>query len=1017
MKRILIFLFFPFWMNAQIVQPWQNPEVTQINRLPARATSVSYTNLEDLLDWELSPSFRVRFLNGDWKFSWVPVAGQEDKDFYKKSFAQLDWPTITVPSNWEMQGYGMPIYKNTNYPFDPVNPPFPPENDNPVGLYAKTFSVPYNWKDLQITLHFGGVSSAFYVWLNGKLIGYSEDSRLPAEFDITPFIKDGENTVAVKVYRWSDGSYLEDQDHWRMSGIHRDVFITASPKVQIYDFAVRTDLDDEYEDAELQIRPEVKIYGEVNTENWSIQAQLYDANNKPVLAQSLSLPLEDLLNEWHPRLGNVPFGKLKTAIPNPEKWSTESPYLYMLVLSLVDDKGVVQEYRSTHVGFRAIEIDDGALLINGQPVLLYGVNRHDHHRYSGKTVNWGSMEKDILLMKQFNINAVRTSHYPNHPYFYLLCNKYGLYVIDEANLETHGLGSKLSNDPRWMTPHVERALRMAERDKNHPSIIFWSLGNESGMGPNHAAMAGYLHELDPTRPVHYEGAQSDLRDATASDPKWVDVRSRMYVPIDEMVKMARQDEDGRPVLWCEYAHSMGNSTGNLDEFWEAIRREKRLIGGFIWDWIDQGIIRKLDDGQEVYAYGGDFGETKHDGNFCMNGIINADQTIKPATWEVKKIYQPVHIGAYVDPSQPKPYHYDITNWHHFTNLKDFEFNYIITEEGKTIKEGTLDDLDVDPLATTRYEFNMPSIDFKPGLSYYLKLSFVLQEDKTWAKKGHEIAWEQFEIDNPAYFDQNVSPAPAVEFIVQDISHALHVKAKDINYVFDKKSGWLSSVKGESLEIIEAPLKPNFWRALTDNDSRGHRIQDKYAAWNNALDSVVLTAFSHEKTNTAFYVHTRHLLKNKSEVLLSYTIKGDGTIQVDFTLNPSPTLSELPRIGLQTQVNTRFQKMSWFGRGPHENYEDRKKSAAFGAYEINVSEDFFHYVRPQESNNRTGIKWLSLSGLLRGRGLTIKAVDTPLSISAWPYTQEDLDAATHDYELKKRDFITLNIDGQTDGCRW
>ncbi|MEL7119235.1 MAG: glycoside hydrolase family 2 TIM barrel-domain containing protein [Bacteroidota bacterium] len=1009
MKRILLIVFLPIWMYAQNDQPWQSPEITQINRLPARATSVSFSTLEDALQLESDRSDRKLSLNGDWKFQWVAVAGQEDQDFYKKDFKKLKWETIPVPSNWEMQGYGIPIYKNINYPFDPVNPPYPPADDNPVGLYVKTFTIPANWKDMQITLQFGGGSSAFYVWLNGQLVGYSEDSRLPSEFDITPLLEEGENTIAVKVYRWSDGSYLEDQDHWRMSGLHREVFVTASPKVHLYDFAVRTDLDENYEDAQLQIRPEVKMYDKTAIKGWNIEAQLYDANNNTVLPKAISLSVEDLINERLPRLGHVPFPIMQAPISNPEKWSAESPNLYTLVLSLIDDKGTAKEYRSTQIGFREIEIKDGQLLVNGQSVLLYGVNRHDHHMRLGKTVTRKSMEKDVLLMKQFNVNAVRTSHYPNDPYFYSLCDKYGIYVMDEANLETHGVGSLLSNNQRWMTPHVERALRMAERDKNHPSILFWSLGNESGMGPNHAAMAQYLHEFDPTRPVHYEGAQSDLKVRTAKDPSWVDVRSRMYATIEDMVTMARQNEDGRPVVWCEYAHSMGNSTGNLDEFWEAIRREKRLIGAFIWDWIDQGIIKKLDDGREVYAYGGDFGESKHDNNFCLNGIINADQTPKPATWEVKKIYQPISLKAYVDPWRPKPFHYDITNWHSFTNLKNLEFSYTITEEGETVKEGKLEDLNLVAGKTSRYIFDMPAINFKPGLSYYLTLNFSLKQDESWAKKGHIVAWGQFEIGNPNYYNHANTPGASGSIVVTDGLDKLIVKGANVEYTFDRETGWLTTIKQQGKDILKAPLLPNFWRALTDNDSRGHQIQNKYAVWENALEDVVLTSFFYENAQQTVRVQSRHLLKNKSEVLLVYQINPDGSITVDFTLNPAGGLSEIARIGLQTAIVDRFQNMSWFGRGPHENYSDRKHSAAFGKYDIHVTDDFFHYIMPQESNNRTGIKWLQLKDD-NGRGITINAVNTPLSMSAWPYSQQDLENAKHDYELEVRDFITLNIDG-------
>lgn len=518
-------------------------------------------------------------------------------------------------------------------------------------------------------------------------------------------------------------------------------------------------------------------------------------------------------------------------------------------------------------------------------------------------------------------------------------------------------------------------------------------------------MAGYLHEFDPTRPIHYEAAQNG---GISSDPAWVDMRSRMYEPIKDLVAMANQDEDGRPVIWCEYAHAMGNSVGNLDEYWEAIRREKRMIGGFIWDWIDQGIIKKDEDGNEIYAYGGDFGEKKHDGNFCLNGIVNPDRSPKPATWEVKKIYQPIEIKKYVDIWNPIPDQYEITNWHHFTNLNQFEFQYTITEEGAIMHQKTLDPIHVEPLASKVINFELPAIDFKPGLSYYLTFSFSLKEDKSWAKKGHEIAWEQFEIKNPQFF----SKAPRglnPNITIGNAGNMLKISGNQFTCTFDKTSGWLTTIDRNDTPYLKSPLKPNFWRALTDNDSLGHIIQKNYKEWINALDEVQLTQMDFFPVGGSYVtVNTRHVLKNKSEVKISYQVFGDGTIEVDFTLNPAGGLSEFPRVGMQVALNEQFQEMTWFGRGPHENYADRYKSAAFGKYAIHVTNDFFHYIKPQESNNRIGIKWLELKNE-SGQGIKVTSITTPLSMSAWPYSQQDLDEATHDYQLQVRDFITLNID--------
>ncbi len=998
--KTIYFLLIPICMYAQSAEPWKNPEVTQINRMEARATSMSYADREAALSLDYAKSDRYQLLNGDWKFSWYPVAGQEPQDFHTMAFEDNDWETIPVPSNWEMHGYGQPIYKNTYYPFSPVNPPYPPSDDNPVGLYVRQFDVPDSWKDMQVTLHFGGVSSAYYVWVNGEMAGYSEDSRLPAEFDITPHLHDGKNTLYVKVYRYSDGSYLEDQDHWRLSGIHREVFLMASPNVQVYDFEVRTDLMHDYKRAQLAARPSIRVFGDVDTKDWVIEGHVYEGNT-PVF-EKFSSPVNRIRYERHPRLGHVLFPVWETVVDNPKLWSSETPNLYTFIVTLRDETGKIREVKSYPFGFREVEIKDGMLFINGRSVLLYGVNRHDHHPVLGKAVDKATMEADVLLMKQYNVNAVRTSHYPNNPYFYDLCDRHGLYVIDEANLETHGIGSVLSNDPAWMTSHVERALRMAERDKNHPSVIMWSLGNESGMGPNHSAMAGYLKQLDPTRPIHYEGAQHFQEGVTAHDPEWVDVRSRMYASIEDMVEMARQHDDGRPVLWCEYAHSMGNSTGNLFEFWDAIRSEKRLIGAFIWDWVDQGLLMKDENGEEFYAYGGDYGEKKHDGNFCINGVINPDRTIKPATEEMKKVYQKIAFenGNY-NPDENIMW-VKIRNWHEVTNVNEFELRYRITEEGKTIYKGTISSPDIPAGEEVNLKWPVDNIEFRPGLDYYITYSFHTREDHWWADKGHEVAWEQFRIPNPLAF-QMPAISKTNEVKVNKTETGISLQAGDYSYHFSTSSGWLTELRVKGENVLVQPMKPNFWRALTDNDIRGHRITERYKLWVDALNNIkLLSVNTGDKEITVHYE-----LENKSVLTISYAMDNTGELSVDYHIKMAPTTSEVPRIGMQLALDPSFRKMEWFGRGPHENYSDRLKSAPFGKYSIDVVDDFFHYIMPQESNNRTGIKWAVLSS--DNMALKIKSTGTPLSMSAWPYSQDDLMQAKHTNELEVRDYTVLNID--------
>ncbi|MEL6557477.1 MAG: glycoside hydrolase family 2 TIM barrel-domain containing protein [Bacteroidota bacterium] len=995
-----------FQLEAQQLPEWKNPTVTQVNRLPARATSISFETEEQALEKSIEESPRHQSLNGIWQFSWASIPENLPSGFEKNEFQTKNWSTIEVPSNWELQGFGQPIYTNVQYPFRPVDPPFPPVAENAAGAYVKTFNIPKNWEDYQITLHFGGVSSAMYVWLNGQFVGYSEDSRLPAEFDITKYLKSKNNRLAVKVIRWSDGSYLEDQDHWRLSGIHRDVFLTASPKVQLYDFAVRTELDEHYEDAKLQIRPEIKVFDNVKYDQWLLTAQLFDDQNKPVLSEQLSKPVKGIVEERYPPRGNVRFPVMSATIKKPKKWSAEFPHLYTLVFYLKNDKGEVVETRSTKVGFREVAIENGELLVNGRSIKLYGVNRHDHHRYLGKAVTKESMLKDILLMKRFNFNAVRTSHYPNHPGFYDLCDEYGLYVMDEANIETHGIGSKLSNNPEWATPHVERGVRMVERDKNHPAIIMWSLGNEAGHGPNHAAMSGWMKAADPTRPIHYEGAQGihgygDNR-TTLPDPAWVDVRSRMYNSIESMVEMANQEEDGRPVVWCEYAHSMGNSTGNLFEFWDAIHANKRLIGAFIWDWMDQALVKKGPNGEERLVYGGDFGEKYHDGNFNLNGIINADQTPKPATWEAKKIFQPIVMKRH----RWQPDKFVVVNRHHFASLEQYQASYDILEDGVNLRNGLINLPDVAAGSSQILDIEIPKINFQQGKEYFITFYFDLKDAKKWAEANHQVAWEQFLIPNPVGSGSEVTNK-SIALDAIETEDKLTVSSEKYQVNFNKQSGWISSIINGKQEMLNSPIRPNFWRPLTDNDERGSRVQERQKEWKTALKNAELKEFTVVKNKNQVVVKTVHWLPTVSiSYETSYAISGNE-VSVSVNFDPSKSNPEIPRIGWQFLIDDQFDDWKWYGRGPHENYSDRKLGAAIRQYQVPVKDAFFHYIQPQESNNRTDIRWMSLTNL-KGVGLQFFGQPT-FSGSAWPYLMEDLENARHIYELPERETITVNID--------
>ncbi|MDB5192910.1 MAG: hypothetical protein JWQ96_2473, partial [Segetibacter sp.] len=686
-------------------EPWEDPTISGINRDPARATGYSFTNVNDALVGDRTKSARTISLNGDWDFFFAIKPADAPKDFYRSRVSS--WKKIEVPSNWEMKGYDKPIYKSAVYPFRPVNPPRVPQDYNGVGSYQRTFTIPSDWKNMNVTLHFGGVSSGYKVWLNGKFLGYAEDSFMPSEFNVTPYLQAGENIVSVQVIRWSDGSFLEDQDHWRLSGIHREVMLMAEPKLRIADFHWQAKLDKLYKNAVFSIRPRIENLTGQQVPGYKVKARLFDKNKKEVF-KPLERSVESIINEIYPRLDNAKFGLLETTVTNPEKWSDEVPNLYTLVLSLEDSTGSILETKSCKVGFRSIEFakDNSKLLINGKVTYLYGVNRPDHHPTKGKALSREDILQDVRTIKQFNFNCIRTSHYPMDPYLYDLCDEYGILVIDEANLETHGLGSKLSNDPMWTGAYLERSNRMAMRDKNHPSIIIWSLGNEAGRGPNHAAMAWWLKEFDVTRPIHYEPAMGDPRlegYIDPSDPRYlksndhshrvgnprdapyVDVIARMYPSTyTPQLMVDQKNGDTRPIFYVEYAHAMGNSVGNMKDFWDVFRATPRIIGGAIWEFKDQGLLKKDSAGVEFYAYGGDYGEKYFD-NFTIKGVVASDGRPKAPMWECKRVYQ----GAQSELVDAAKGLIKITNRHAVKSLGDYAVNLIVREDGKVVANKTL----------------------------------------------------------------------------------------------------------------------------------------------------------------------------------------------------------------------------------------------------------------------------------------------------------------------------------------
>lgn len=1014
-KLLALSLFMTMLATAQ--NDWENQMVIGKNKLPAAATSYSYQTSEAALtrNRELS---EMQSLNGTWKFNFVDDVPQRPLTFWQSNFDTQNWDNIDVPSNWEMRGYGRPYYMSAGYPFPHTQPQI--TRDNPVGSYVRTFTIPEKWDSKRIILHFGGVSSAMYVWVNGKEVGYSQDSRLPAEFDITNFIQKGENKLAVQVFRWSDGSYLEDQDHWRLSGIHREVYLKAVPRVSISDLAIRTILNADYSAAQLQLRPEIANTTTDDVKDWTVQAQLYDAQNQPIQHNELSLKVDRIVNESRPQRDNTHFALMQTEIKKPLLWSAEIPNLYTLVVSLKNEKGELQEAQSYRVGFRDVKINGDVFLVNGQPVKMMGVNRHDHSPQNGKTVSMDEMRRDVELMKQFNINAVRTCHYPNDPRFYDLCDEYGLYVMGEANIETHGITGDLTNDPTWTGAMIDRVVRMAERDKNYASIIIWSLGNESGQGPAHAAAAGWLHEFDPTRPVHYEGAIGDIHHpeyfahnsneqrerglyANPRDAMWVDMVSRMYPTIDALQKLGESKFDNRPVVMCEYAHSMGNSTGNLKEYWDLIWSGNQYMGGYIWDWIDQGLDATTETGHKYWKYGGDYGDEPNSGNFCFNGIVAPDRTPKPALWECKYVFQPLAFTA-ENLGQGK---IKVKNRNFFLNMNAYQLVYSIVENDRVVATGKLSPISVSPGIESTIEIPLQGLKKKPGNDYWLKVSAQLVHDALWAKAGHEVAWEQFLLPNqmPEPTAQSDFGGKALTVTQGDV---LKISNQQVEVAIDKATGYLTSFQSNGKQLVSGAMQPNFWRALTDNDRGGWRPQHNNKFWEDAPSRLKLKSLNVE-TVASNHVRTTvsTQIADTLNLNLTYDVWGSGVVEVRFQLETLCSLPDLLRVGLQTEVPVAFQNVSYYGKGPWENYSDRSRGALVGVYHATVDEMIYNYVYPQENGNRTDVRWARLAPA-KGNGLLV-AGQQNLSFSVWPWTQQNLDDAKHTYDLVKHENLVVNID--------
>ena len=988
-------------VHADDVKPWQNATINEINREPMHAHFIPFKTekaaleqlkMDDVKRFAVNEGEERRIsLNGVWKFHYSKNNSLCPANFHKKDYNTRKWKDIQVPGSWELQGFDKPIYTDVSYPF-PTNPPIQPEDYNPVGAYVREFTVPHDWAGMDIFLDFEGVESAFYCWVNGELAGYSEDSRLPAHFNIGKLLKKGKNKLAVKVFRFSDGSYMEDQDYWKYSGIERNVYIYARPAQRIKDFHVNAELANDFQDGDLKLEMVVN------------QPEKGGKMEVKVMDQMGNLLLKEDKTFEH---GTDTLMNVKKYIDKVNAWSAETPNLYTLVATTYDAQGKCLESFAHPFGFRSVRMFNGQQLVNGQAVLFKGVNRHEHDPHKGRTISVESMVKDIQLMKQFNINAVRNCHYPNNPEWYALCDKYGIYLVDEANIESHGMMSHkdetLANYPDWKGAFMQRMSRMVKRDRNFTSIVTWSMGNESGYGRHFEMLYDWTKAFDPSRPVQYEGGGYNAKS---------DIYCPMYARIWSLRRHANQ-RDRRPMIICEYAHAMGNSVGNLQDYWDLIYKYDQLQGGFIWDWVDQTFDIKDEKGNKIWAYGGDMGfvGVPNDSNFCANGLVAADRSIHPHIWEVKKVYQYVHFT----PVAFTKNEIEVTNWHDFIDLSGYALRWNVEMDGKTVQGGTIDMPKVK--ARQKGIVRLP-FDFKQeaNCEYFLKLEAVTLADAPMVKKGHVAAMEQWQL--PTVKSCSVSkPAIEGQLSSQCDEKFLNISGNGCSISFNTENGFITSLKYNGREYVQGELRPNFWRGYTDNDV-ANGSPERYEIWRRATQQLTLADMKTQTTpdgKMMSVVATYNMSETDSHLKLIYHIAANGVIDVTMKYEVgNKQLPEMPRFGMTMVLPAEYDQMTWLGRGPQENYADRKTGAAVGLYSASVWEQFHPYVRAQETANKCDVRWVALRNA-EGKGLLFCG-KKPLNVSAWNFTQDDLRYRPFNVErhhggsIEKKDMVTLNLDG-------
>ena len=986
-------------LNIGARPSWMAPELVQVNRLPMRATLKPFPDAQGALGNADSPW--VQSLNGDWNFHLAPRPQAIPAAFVNPEFAPGEgWAPLPVPSNWTMHGYDKPHYTNVQMPFRDEPPHVP--DANPTGCYRRTFEVPKDWDGRRVIIHFGGAESVLYLWVNGIAVGLSKDTRLPSEFDITDFVKAGQtNVVAVVCVKWSDATFIEDQDQWWMGGIYRDVFIYSTEKVFIQDVFAIANLDDEYRTGLLKVTAKIGFQSH-RAKDWSFEIQLHAPNGEAVW----QTPLKQKVATQRAYAADRFQAVFEATIENVGAWNHEAPQLYTLVISLVSPDGEAVEHTATRLGFRRVEMGDRALLINGQPVLIKGANRHEWDDQTGKVISREAMIRDIELLKRHNFNAVRTSHYPNDVLWYDLCDQYGIYLVDEADVESHDFMRYLCRDARYASAFLERAIRMVERDKNHASIILWSLGNESGYGPNHDAMAGWIRFYDPSRPLHYENASwtwENFEQQTPGLPA-TDVVCPMYASIENIIKYAETGPDypdRRPLILCEYSHAMGNSNGSLSDYWAAFEKYPALQGGFIWEWCDHGIAQTTENGEKYWAYGGDFGDEPNDLNFVCDGLVWPDRAPHPALAECKKLQQPL-AARWKDESARA---IEVRNTADFSRLDWLRGTWKLEVEGREVAAGELPVLNAQPGDWQTMTLDLPNEI--PGGEAFLRLQFFAREPTAWCEAGHEVAWEQLALQN-APLEQTV-PAAAVAPVEND--GVLSLKNGAVEAQFSAAA--LSSLRFGGTEILAAPLRLQIFRGPTDNDGiKGWSGQESKALgrWLAAgYDQIELHALETRSQENRVVTRTRGACQaNENAFILeqSWTLHGE-TLRVSNRFTVAQGLPDLPRLGLTLALIEGFENLEWLGRGPGENYWDRKAGSFISRFRSSVAAQYVPYIVPQEHGNHTDVRDLTLDN--GHAAIEFRTLGGTMEASASHFTPADLLPAMHTFDLAPRRETWVNLD--------